>query len=97
MFEQNTKVPFIDETVSLGPPLSDIFLGSTLHTGEYYYLSRYVLYLLDFFLLLQLYSNQGVSCRNIGQEQLCVKQSGYNRKCDMDPMICTRIVISNVL
>ena len=28
-----------------------------------------------FFILVQLYSNQGVSCRNIGQEQLRVKQS----------------------
>ena len=39
---------------------------------EYFYLSRS---LLDFFILVQLYSNQGVSCRNIGQEQLRVKQS----------------------
>ena len=28
-----------------------------------------------FFILVQLYSNQGVSCRNIGQEQLRIKQS----------------------
>ena len=34
------------------------------------------LWFLDyFFILVQLYSNQGVSCRNIGQEQLRVKQS----------------------
>ena len=40
----------------------------------------------DFCFLVHLYSNQGVLCRNIGQEH----KSGYNRKYDMDPMICIR-------
>jgi len=40
--------------------------------GEYFSLSRDSLSLLDFLFLVQLYSNQGVSCRNIGQEQLRV-------------------------
>ena len=36
--------------------------------------------LLDFLFLVQLYLNQGVLCRNIGQEQLRVKQSFSARK-----------------
>merc|ERR1719500_926164 len=61
--------------------------------GEYFSLSRDSLSLLDFLFLVQLYSNQGVSCRNIGQEQLRVKQSCGARqtlKYDLDPMICIR-------
>ena len=49
--------------------------GGRGNRGEYFSLSMDSLSLLDFLFLVQLYSNQGVSCRNIGQEQLRVTQS----------------------
>ena len=42
--------------------------GALSLRDEYFYLSRSKLLLLDFFSLVQLHSNQGVLCRNIGQE-----------------------------
>ena len=51
-----------------------------MYRGEYFSLSRDSLSLLDFLFLVQLYSNQGVSCRNIGQEQLRVTQSCNERQ-----------------
>ena len=52
------------------------------HFEFWNYLQRWIFlrkqepgFLDDFFILVQLYSNQGVSCRNIGQEQLRVTQS----------------------
>ena len=68
-------MPFFKSIVQKQKPVSYKILAcpfpykTSLHERTEVNISSY------FFILVQLYSNQGVSCRNIGQEQLRVKQS----------------------
>ena len=54
---------------------TDITLQTPAHQRWIFLVIQELWFLDYFFILVQLYSNQGVSCRNIGQEQLRVTQS----------------------